>query len=385
MRFLISYNYPFHRFGYGGGHQLVRGLSTHLAKEGHEVHVCCAGSDELGIAGLDAPVKYHFSGSDTRWSWLQVALQTVRLARRLRPDWVCCFTSEAVLVVPACNILKIPAMIFLASPELPDFRFYGWKTIRKVRYRWRNFLQYLGTRGARLCTTCSDFSTREARKNWRIPGRKLATVGVGIDDVYLQAVSTSKAAPSMSGNRLAPRFISVGRITLPQKPLHLVAAALAALPVPWHSWTIVGTGEDEEAFRARLRELDILDRTFFLGTQTPAQIAELMQEDDLALLPSNYESFFITPYEAAARGNIVVTNDVADVGAYFAGSPSVVVAESATPQAYRDAILYALENFSALSSHAEATAARVKNDYNWERIAERFLQALRKSRSGPRT
>jgi glycosyltransferase involved in cell wall biosynthesis len=111
--------------------------------------------------------------------------------------------------------------------------------------------------------------------------------------------------------------------------------------------------------------------------QDSAQVAALLNEHDIALLPSNYESFFLTVYEAAAKGKIVVTNDVADIRDYFTISPSVVVAESATPESYRQAIGYAIENFDYLQATATETAERVKRDYNWSVVAERFLQALR--------
>lgn len=384
MRFLFSFNYPFSSFGYGGGHQFVRGLSRQLARDGHEVHVCCAGRDELKLAIVDAPVKFHFSGSDSRWSWLRVALRTISLARRVRPDWVCCVTSEAVLVVPVCNALKIPAMLCLASPDLPSFRFEGLQTIRKLRYRWRNFLQYLGTKPARLMATISDHSTRQALENWHIPGRKLVNIGVGIDDAFFDSIGRDESDSLQLADAVLPRFFTVGRITLPQKPLDLLAEALATLPVPWHSWTVVGTGEDEEAFRTRLKQLDLLDRTVLFGTLDSAQLAMLQQEHSLVLLPSRYESFMITVYAAVAQRKVVVTNDVADVKAYFAGSPSVVVAESASVEAYRSAILHALEHLQRLSAHAPATALKVRQDYSWETVAARFLQALRKGRSESR-
>lgn len=383
MRFLFSFNYPFSSFGYGGGHQFVRGLSRQLAREGHEVHVCCAGRDELKLATVDAPVKFHFSGSHSRWSWLRTALQTINLARRIRPDWVCCVTSEAVLVVPVCNVLKIPAILCLASPDLPSFRFEGLQTIRKLRYRWRNFLQYLGAKRARLVVTISDHSTRQARENWHIPGRKLANIGHGVEEVFFHSTGTRASEAVEEADEGLPRFLSIGRITLPQKPLDLMAEALATLPVPWHSWTIVGTGEDDEAFKVSLKELGLLDQIVFLGTQDSARIAVLQQGHSLVLLPSRYESFMITVYEAAAQGKVIVTNDVADVRAYFTECPSVVVAESASPDAYRTAILHALGNIHRLSAHARATASKVRQDYNWETVTARFLEALRRGQDAP--
>jgi glycosyltransferase involved in cell wall biosynthesis len=157
----------------------------------------------------------------------------------------------------------------------------------------------------------------------------------------------------------------------------LIAEALATVNVPWHCWTIIGSGVDEQKLRERVTALGILDKTVFLGMQDSAQVAALLDAHDIALLPSRYESFFLTVYEAAAKGKIVITNDVADIRAYFTGSPSVVVAQGVTPDDYRKAMVYAIEQFGYLQSTVSETADRIKHDYNWSAVAERFLQALR--------
>jgi len=373
MKFLFSHLYPFHRKWYGGGNQIVRGLALELTRQGHEAHVSSTGRDEMGVTAADRPVVYHLSGRfDKRTFGVQLAWQTIRLAIRLRPDWVCCLTSEAALVMPVCNLLKIPAVVYQGAPELPDFRFKGWSTIRTIRYKLGIFLQFLGARAARKVTTISDFSSRLAELNWGIPRQKLAMVGTGLDDVFIAPNAPSAGARTDKG----PRFISVGRLTLPQKPLDVMAAALKELPFPWQSWTIVGSGPDEPVLRNRLKELGLEERVVFKGTLSSAQIADMLAEHDIVLLPSNYESFFLTAYEAAAKARIIVTNDVADVRKYFSDSPSVIVAESVSGEAYQRAIIQAVENQGGLEVKAVRTALRVKNDFSWPVVAERFLRAL---------
>lgn len=373
MKFVFSYEYPFYRFGYGGGQQIARGLARQLARWGHEVQICCSGSDEMGVAASDAPVTFHFSGEyDKRWSGFQTAWRTWRLVNQLRPDWVCCYTSEAALVIPLCNRLKIPAVVYLAAPDLPSFRFRGWSTIRSIRYRLPVFMQSVGARVARKVTTISDFSSRQANENWGIPCQKVVTVGTGLDEVFLDGITPS--VRSRSGTGL--RFISIGRLALRQKPLDIVAEALAEVSLPWQQWTLVGSGHDESTLRARLAELGLLARTAFAGTQTSMQIAALLSEHDIVLLPSNHESFFIAVYEAVAKGKVVVTNDVADVRKYFGDTPSVIVAESVSSKAYRYAIVKAMQDFEQLKCDAVEAAERVKREYNWSAVATRFVQAL---------
>ena len=373
MKFLFSHLYPFHQAWYGGGNQIVRGFARELTRYGHEVHISSSGHDEMGIVDIDCPVVYHLSGSFNKRSLgVQLAWQTIQLAIKLRPDLVCCLNSEAALVVPMCNYLKIPVVVYQAAPELPNFRTFNLSTIKAIRYKLGIFLQYLGARSARKVITISGFSSQLAHQNWGIPQHKLTTVGTGLDDVFIGANTPLFRTQS----KLGPRFISVGRLTMDQKPLDVMASALKDLPFPWQHWTIVGSGPDEPTLHRKIKELGLDSRTVFAGTLSSVQIASLLEEHDVVLLPSNYESFFLTAYEAAAKGKIVVTNDVADVQKYFSDSPSVIIAESVSKDAYRQAIIIAVENRSDLESHASKVALRVKNDFSWPEVANRFLHAL---------
>lgn len=372
MKFLISHEYPFHRLGYGGGHSIVRGLARELTRLGHEVHVCSTGRDELGVAAADAPVRYHLSGHYNKYtSGLETLGQILVLTPKLRPDWVCCLTSEAFGGFWFCKQAGVKTAFYACAPLLHHFFIGHWPALRIIRNNLGLFLSFLGARSSKRFLTISDYANRQSRANWHIEESRIFTVGAGIKEEFM-AAGAQKGTLLRNGLRL----ISVGRLAMSQKPLDLVAEALAGLQTPWLRWTIVGSGVDEQELRERVIELGIEDKTVFIGMQDSAQVAALLDEHDIALLPSNYESFFLTVYEAAARGKIVVTNDVADIRDYFADSASVVVAERATPESYRQAIGYAIENFDRLQSNAGGTAERVKRDYNWSTVAERFLQAL---------
>jgi glycosyltransferase involved in cell wall biosynthesis len=373
LRILFTYEYPFHRIGYGGGQQITRGLAKQLARMGHDIHVCCPGTDEMQIAESDALATYHFSGNySKRWSGLETAWRSARLIGQLRPDNVCCFTSESVWIVPFCNLLKIPTAVYLAAPDLPSFRLRNWAALKRIRFMWPVFLMRLATSVAKKVTTISDFSSRQANTNWGVPWEKLDSVGVGLDDVFIKPIETSKLTSSTGGIR----FISIGRFALKQKPLDVMAESLAKLPISWQRWTLVGSGPDEQKFRAKLIELGILDRVVFAGTLNSTQIAALLLENDVVLLPTNYESFFITAYEAAAMGRIVVTNDVADIKKYFGNTSSVIIADSVSCEDFTQAVTHAISRGISLQRIAEATAMRVKVEINWETVAVRFLQVL---------
>ena len=327
----------------------------------------------MGVASCDYPVKYHLGGEyNKRLFGLQVTWKTLQLLRELKPDVICSMTSEAATLLPLCNLFRVPTVYFLAVPETPDFHFQGMATLKIIRYKLGIFLQSIGAAHAKKVFSLSDFISQQAHQNWKISYQKITTVGTGLENVFFAPLAINGRLIGSKG----PSFISIGRLILPQKPLDLMAEALATLSASWQRWTIVGSGGDEQRLRARITALGIADKTTLLGTQNSVQISALLDEHDIALLPSNYESFFLTVYEAAAKGKIIVTNDVADIRNYFASSPSVVIADNEKPAAYRQAIVYAIEKFDYLQSTATETAELVKHDHNWSEVADRFLQAV---------
>ena len=233
-------------------------------------------------------------------------------------------------------------------------------------------MMFLGARMANTVTTISDFLSNQAMENWGISSKKIKSVGTGLDEVFC-ALDPPK---NVEVPTASIEFISVGRLALAQKPLDIMAEALAGLPFVWNRWTIIGSGPDEGKLKSKLRDLGILEKTVFAGTMNSAEISSSLSKSAIVLLPSYYESFFITCYEAVAKGRIVVTNDVADVKKYFANDPSVVIARDVSCEAYRDAVGSAVERFSLLQSGAANIVLKVKQDYNWHSIADRFLQAF---------
>jgi glycosyltransferase involved in cell wall biosynthesis len=372
MKLLFSFQFPFRRFQYGGGHQHVRGLARELARAGHDVHVCCMGSDELGVESQDAPVRYHFGGEYSRWSRFLLAARTLRLARELRPDWICCMTSEAALVVPICNRLGIPVMVYVGMPELSRFPLSERSTYRQIRYQLDLFMLYLGSRTATKVLTVGNHTRLQAHQNWRIERERLATVAVGLESSFLEAPAPLPGPLPPAG----PRFISICRIVLAEKPLDRVAEALSKLPLQWDRWTIVGSGVDEIALRAKIASLGLVDRVHFVGMKTSSEIARLIAEHEIVLLPSVRESFFITAYEAAACGRVIVTNDVAEISDYFAAEPSVIIADDDSSAAYLESVRHAIEDYAKLQESACETSQRVRRDFTWSAIAEEFVSTL---------
>jgi glycosyltransferase involved in cell wall biosynthesis len=374
MRILFTFEYPFDARNYGGGHQIARGLGRALARLGHEVHVVANGSDSAGVAMQDAAVRWHFTGRyDGLLGGARIARETVPLIDALRPDLVCSYTSEAAFVLGAARRRGVPTVVYLAAPELLPFRARRLTTLRLIRYNPVTWLQSLASLRVPRVLTLSEMISRQATERWGVPPERVRTVGAGIDERYGAPLAPPRPAPGVEG----PRLLSFGRLMLSQKPADAVAEALALRGRSWREWTVVGGGPDDQRLRRRVAELGLADRVRFLGMRPPAEVLRLVDDHDVVLLPSRSESFFITAYETAARARLLITNDVAEVGQYFRGEPSVTVLPDTTPSGYRRALDEMLGDFAARQAAATTLAERVRGEVDWDAVARRFVEATR--------
>jgi glycosyltransferase involved in cell wall biosynthesis len=358
--------------GYGGGHQVLRGFACALTRLGHYVSVVLSGDDEIGAASQDAGVDYRPQRLPwTKWVFARTAAATLRVARELQADVVCCFTAEVALVAPICRALGVPVTMYIAAPELRRIPFTT--DLRTIRQHAGPALQRLGALASTIVMTTSDHTARQAIDLWRIPSTKIRSVGLGLDAAYLEQ---PHAIPDRTPE--APlRLLSVGRVSLGQKPLDVMADGLVKSSIPWSHWTIIGSDQGDEALRDRIRQLGIADRVRMVGFMPPAAVARQLQRHDLVLLPSRYESFFLAVYEAVACHRMVVTNDVAEIKTKLGESGLVVLARDATASAYADALRVAWTRLQTSATDEDPAGRRIRQHYSWEAAGQRFVNVVR--------
>lgn len=378
MKILISYSGDLPITGYGGGHQVLRGFSRSLVRLGQQVRVIVGGRDEVGASSFDRGVFYRFNQfTASPFRFARTAHATIRSIREWRPDVVCCFCDEVAIVAPYCRLARIPVFVRLDAPELLDVSFTLAGLVRAKRDTGQLLIRLGCIMSSKVFVT-SDYTYRQSIDIWNLSPKRVTTLGTGIDEAYLH--SPLPGADYLHRERI--RFLSVGRISLTQKPLDLVADALAQTRVPWSHWTIVGSGGPHDILlRDRLIALGIDNRVFMKGFMPPADIVHELARHDVVLLPSRYESFFLTVYEAIACHRFVITNDVAELRQNLLPSKLLILARDQSVSAYMDAIVEAWNRVRESGALRDESTDRVRRSYSWEAIGERFLEIADRSLS----
>jgi 1,2-diacylglycerol 3-alpha-glucosyltransferase len=192
------------------------------------------------------------------------------------------------------------------------------------------------------------------------PAPRIEVVRQGIDFPVLDHAKRPEARRRVRARFRAPEtaslFLFVGQLAR-EKEVPFLLDALAALRAMGQSFTmlLVGTGPEERASKARVRELGLGERVHFLGTiASKSELAELYAASDLFLFPSLYETQGLVVMEAASAG----LPTVGQVGA--SGLSDVLEHDRTGFFGPRDPVDYAklVRVLCANSSHARAVGER---------------------------
>ncbi len=130
---------------------------------------------------------------------------------------------------------------------------------------------------------------------------------------------------------------------------------------------IVGDGELRSGLRARAAELGLLDAVRFHGELPKEEVARLMAQADLFVLPSLHETFGCVLIEAMASGLPSVATRVGGVPEVLPPEAGPLVAPR-DPEALAEAIEATLEQqFDPAELHR-----RAEDDYGYEAFADRW-------------
>jgi glycosyltransferase involved in cell wall biosynthesis len=152
--------------------------------------------------------------------------------------------------------------------------------------------------------------------------------GRAIDRVYVQPMPIDTARYER-WSRGGSGLLLVARLTR-QKRVDLALQALTLVRDPALRLTVIGDGPERGGLEILRDRLGLSARVRFLGTRTPAQVAEALTEADLALFPAREEGFGLAAAEALMAGVPVVACE--DGGGVLSVVPASGAGRRASPE-----------------------------------------------------
>ena len=101
---------------------------------------------------------------------------------------------------------------------------------------------------------------------------------------------------------------------------------------------------------------------------------QLLNEHKIVLLPSAYESFFITAFEALSLNKIVVTNNVADLKTIFSSNKNLIINDDLSASSFLHSIQSAIDLFNQQLDFD--SRSEIINNYTWDKISRNYTDIL---------
>jgi glycosyltransferase involved in cell wall biosynthesis len=174
------------------------------------------------------------------------------------------------------------------------------------------------------------------------------------------------------------RILYLGRITNPQKRVHLFLQILEELKrsgIPFQ-WTIAGEG-DQLADLKRLMASDRLgQQVLFPGPLPNSQVPALLERHDVFLLASVAEGLPVSLLEAMAHGVVPVVSDLESGIRDVVNSTNGTLVPVNDVDGYARAIIRLHEHRDELAAKSIAAHERVNKEFSVEAMADRWLKAI---------
>ena len=203
------------------------------------------------------------------------------------------------VIVMACHALGIPVIVHLHAAQLHR----AWPTLPAwVRAGVRHVFSLPA-----CCIVLGRESANFVQRELGVPAHRIERVINGVPE------PAWPRRPRALGSDPTPQLLFVGNLSVrkgvPELLRALALTPLATMPL---RLTLAGGG-DVDGHRAIAQAMGLGDRVCFAGWTEQAQVARLMSEADLLVLPSHDEGLPLVILEALACGVPVVCTPVGEI------------------------------------------------------------------------
>jgi len=225
----------------------------------------------------------------------QLAGVHVNMAERLS-----LFRKSAVVVM--CHALGIPVVLHLHAAQLHHF--YG-----KLPRPLQGLTRWVFSLPA-SCLVLGSAAQRFVTEELQVPGNRV--------EIIINGVPKPSHTRRIAGSSAVQRVLFVGNLSERKG----VSDLLQALALPGldraHTEVTLAGGGDVAAYQAKAQELGVDGFVRFAGWSDQQQVAQLMAQADVLVLPSYDEGLPLVILEALANGVAVVCTPVGEIPSMLA-------------------------------------------------------------------
>jgi glycosyltransferase involved in cell wall biosynthesis len=382
----------------GGAERVLWEQATRLAARGHRVRVLGRAPETPPSYRGEAAVRIaHFAVDRrsplafVRTAVLGARVAGARLLAERRPDILHVHQPIAGFgVLRSAAARGVPALYTFLSPAPSEYRSRRGMTALHRRgvggaaaaaALW--LLEWSCLRRASLVHVLSEFSARQLRSLYGVPGARIVKIAGGADTERFRPAADRAAARAALGLRPQVTLLFTVRNLEARMGLDRLLEAMARLRYfhPNAHLVVAGTGSRADALRVQAATLGIEDRVDFVGYIDDSRLAAYYQAADAFVLPTReLEGFGLVTVEALACGTPVLGTPVGATPELLRPLDSALLFRDASVAGIADGLDRFLRVLLADPARAAALRAacrrHAESQYGWDRSVTALERAL---------
>ena len=362
----------------GGIAKVVYDLSKMLIKDGHEVTVVTYKEGEAPYYENDKGVEVYrvdnyMINPNNFIDWImQLNFNLIAKASEIMNkngkfdvihahDW---------LVANAAKTLKtsynIPIVATIHATE--SGRNGG---IRDEQQRYINDTEWMLTYEASEVIVNSNYMKNEVQRLFGLPFEKINVIPNGINQNIYNGIERNYEFRRKYARDNEKIIMCAGRLVYEKGFQYLIDAAPKIL-YRYHDakFIIAGKGGMLNELKAKANYLGISDKVYFTGQLSPKELYTMYRCADIAVFPSTYEPFGLVAIEGMFAGTPIVVSDIGGLNEIVEHGVTGMKSYAGNPNSIADSILALLFDYQLAYNIAKNGKAKVKETYNWTKIAQ---------------
>ncbi|WP_251551383.1 glycosyltransferase family 4 protein [Neobacillus muris] len=357
----------------GGLSRHVFGLSVHLAKAGHQVHVITASIEGLTPFEIIDGVHVHrvkpVNGDDGDFlAWiaglnLAMAFMGDKLNGGMKFDLI---HAHDWLVGAAAIVLKDS----LGVPVLSTIHATEHGRNNGIHTEFQRFIhereQQLISESQHLIV-CSDYMKQSLTTVFSVTPNKLSVIPNGVGTSTSVQVMVEEIFPSLSQRKY---IFSIGRM-VKEKGFETImeAAAIAKQRKLDYFFVIAGKGPMLLEYKKQVEQQGLTDFVEFIGFVTDVQRNSLIAGCEMAVFPSLYEPFGIVALETMIFGKPTIVSNTGGLKGIVKHLKTGLLMNPGNAESLLNQAAYLMENPKISKEIGSRGRQIALSLYGWKRIA----------------
>ena len=362
----------------GGIARVVNDLSKRLIKDGHEVTVVTYRDGNAPYYEVDKGVEVYrvdnfMIRSNNFIDWvMQMNFNMVAKASEIMQkngkfnvihahDWLVAYAAKTLK-----ESYNIPIVATIHATEAG--RNSG---IRDEQQKYINDTEWMLTYEATEVIVNSNYMKGELQRLFGLPFEKINVVPNGVNMLSYSGIDRDyefRRRYAMDNEKI---ILFMGRLVYEKGVQHLIAAMPKVLSAYHDAKLIIaGQGGMIDELRREAETLGLGSKVYFAGYLNGKDVQRMYKAADISVFPSTYEPFGIVALEAMLAERPVVVSDAGGLNEIVQHRENGMKCYCGNPNSIADSIIELLFDQQLATNCVKKAKAKVRNEYNWNKIAQ---------------